>query len=284
MLARIVTCYRQWRHIEAWLDDDRLHNEFTKWIVVNDAPDDPCPDRLAAVARHRQVLMLSPGVNVGRSHARNIGARSTDAIWIEHVDGDDTPLPITEGTLAGFTAIDLAAFPVVHHHPGDCGILERRYEPTPTSAPWRDFYSFLFEDHLPLDVRPAGTLWRRDAYQRIRGYDARFETIEDLHIVWKAKQHGLRIGHAEMPKQSHLDETRSGRPDFTAASQLQFWTLAANSCTQYEKPWIDNQIKIAAQVYFWNSLQHLRHVGIDGYKFRIRESLKWILNRGKRKP
>lgn len=174
-------------------------------MVVNDAPDDPCPADLAGLLRARGVSIENCPVNLGRSAARNLGAARAATPWIEHVDGDDRPLPFPIDSLARAAGSEagLISYPELEYT-----------EPGPTPAmtnPWprwepgvHTYWAFLFPQYGPVNPHPAGTVWARDAYLALGGYDARLANGEDMQLLWKASRAGVRCLHWPAPKQAYL--------------------------------------------------------------------------------
>jgi glycosyltransferase involved in cell wall biosynthesis len=204
-LSRIVTCHHQWDWIPLWLETPGLFVPEVEWIIVNDAPSDPCPPDLEPVLLGRGVRVFAPPVNVGRSAARNLGAERASGAWIEHVDGDDRPLPFPLPSLAAAETAGarLVLYPELEY-------TERSPAPH-LSNPWpswkpgdHTYWGFLFPEFAPVNPHPAGTAWLRSAYLGLGGYDARVSNGEDLHLLWRAGAAGMRALHWPEPKQAYL--------------------------------------------------------------------------------
>lgn len=198
MLTRIVTCYRQWHLVSRWLDCESLFKPGVHWLMVNDAPGDLCPPRLEAEFQRRGVKLITPWFNCGRSRARNLGAEAAQTEWIEFVDGDDLPLPHDLAVLEKSHDAGLVAFPVFEHHGNPpIAIPEDVPSQLPIRNTWAEFLPLL----QPLDVRPAGLLWRRAFFRELGGFDARFESAEDFHLVLRAAWAGAHVARSTVPKQ-----------------------------------------------------------------------------------
>ena len=206
LITRICTVHRQWPAVAGWLESRELFPPEIAWIFINDAPDDAPPAPLRKLLAERGARLLESPVNLGRSNARNAGTALAATLWIEHLDGDDTPLAF-DPEAAAARECDLQFFPVQHQGAG----AERLRGSDPSfayHAPDK-FFNALFAAFQPMDWRPASTLWRREALQQLGGYDARFETAEDMHLLCKALRASLRAGHADVPKQIyHCGELR----------------------------------------------------------------------------
>jgi hypothetical protein len=53
----------------------------------------------------------------------------------------------------------------------------------------------------PFDVRLTATMWRRDYFLQLGGYDSRFEGIEDVQLAFKASVRSARVIRLPQPKQ-----------------------------------------------------------------------------------
>ena len=206
LLARIVTCHRQWHYLEQWLTDDRLFGPEIEWVVVNDAPAAPPSPTNEALLRRRGVQLVSPACNLGRSGARNLGVDHARAAWVELIDGDDVPLPLDPRMLSGLSA-EVVTCPV-WEIPESCRTLP---EP-PAQLGLRAMWAELLPGLHPIDVRPASLIWRRDFLLKLGGFDGRFESAEDLQLVLKADRMGGRVVRHPAPKQAY--RTRPGNPNW----------------------------------------------------------------------
>jgi len=203
-LTRIVTCYRQWSLLERWAGNPALRQAGVKWIIVNDDPGTPCPSESASLLGSLGAVVHTVRFNSGRSAARNAGATLSDTPYIEHIDGDDFPLPYDQGVIDQLDGtFDLGAFPV----------WEATNTVFPPNPPPRlaiqPAWSLFLPQLSPLDVRPAGTLWRNEFFRRLGGYDARFESAEDFQLACRANAAGARVKRFEVPKQCYSARTES---------------------------------------------------------------------------
>jgi glycosyltransferase involved in cell wall biosynthesis len=197
LLARIVTCHRQWQFLEQWLKDDRLFGPEIEWVVVNDAPESSPSPETEALLRRRGIQLVSPACNLGRSGARNLGAEHATALWVELIDGDDVPLPLDPNTLSGLSA-DVVTHPV-WEIPENCRVLP---EP-PAQLGMRAMWGELLPGLHPIDVRPASLIWKRSFLLGLGGFDGRFEGAEDLQLAFKAHRQGARMVRHLPPKQAY---------------------------------------------------------------------------------
>lgn len=227
-ITRIVTVHRQWEHVARWIGDDALFEPRVAWILVNDDPLSLPAPGLADQIASRGIRRIDLPRNCGRSAARNEGARLAATPWIEHVDGDDHPLPFPLADLATGPDVSLLFFPV----------RERSDESSPPdTAPISPggYWDFLCPACSPFDQRPASTAWRREAFLSLLGYDARWEPSEDLHLCWQATRLGLRAGHPHTPKQCYLAHAATSfraQRDHHGSFRFFRWLLPQLSGTQ----------------------------------------------------
>jgi glycosyltransferase involved in cell wall biosynthesis len=200
-VSRIVTVYHQWGFLRDWAWEPALFNGRVEWIVVNDAPGDPAPRDLSERLEALGVRVITPRRNLGRSGARNLGAQAATGVWLDFVDGDDRPLPFDAP--AEVVPLELVFHPVPERR-------ERVFRPehgswpTPWDSGTHTYWGFLAPEWRPCDPRPAGVLWRREAFLELGGFDGRFEPSEDLHLLACAQEAGLRAGHDARPKQAYF--------------------------------------------------------------------------------
>lgn len=199
-LTRIVTCYRQWPCVAHWSRWEACFSADVEWIIVNDCPADPCPAALAATLLARGVQIVTPPENLGRSGARNFGAALARGEWLENLDGDDLPLPVEVTSWPAVAEYDGLQFPAPEVRRDARSIDAPAMYQTLEVAP-ADTWAPLLPQLRPFDVRLTATMWRRDFYVRMGGYDGRFEGIEDVHLAFKAARMQARIGRMTRPKQ-----------------------------------------------------------------------------------
>jgi glycosyltransferase involved in cell wall biosynthesis len=172
-----------------------------EWIVVNDAPDDPPQPEVAAMLCDLAARLVTPEFNRGRSGARNLGASEAAGRFCEHVDGDDMPLPLAPEVFQRLDPrADLVLFPVLEWDGTGDVPLDGAAEPRTIKPAWSTFLPNL----SPVDVRPAGTIWQREFFLRLGGYDARFEGAEDLQLAWRADRSEVQIARCDIPKQIYV--------------------------------------------------------------------------------
>ena len=202
-LVRIVTCYRQWDNFERWLGHDALFAPDIAWLTVNDDPRDPPPTTTARRLTQRGVQIVTSPDNLGRSGARNLGTAHAHSAWVEHIDGDDLPLPVQPTSWPAATECDLLQFPTVvaPFNPASSST-ERTGSPQPHQPIWTPLTSEIG----PIDVRLSATVWSRTFLEKISGYDPRFDGFEDVHLGFKAARAGARIVHFDSPKQVYCQK------------------------------------------------------------------------------
>ncbi|MFA6961808.1 MAG: glycosyltransferase [Opitutaceae bacterium] len=198
-LTRIVVVFDQWDYVRRWIGDSSLFTDRRiAWMVVNDAPHAPCPDDLRAIFATRSIRLVENAFNLGRSETRNSAARLADSPWIEFIDGDDLPL-----------SIDLDALPdhkgnqLLHFAHRTYRLVGNRVEiSTELEPPHPLYWEIVLIRHLPpLTCRPACLIFPREHFLAIGGFDGRFDTCEDLHLIWKLDQTGISVAMVNVPKQ-----------------------------------------------------------------------------------
>jgi glycosyltransferase involved in cell wall biosynthesis len=210
VVSRIMTCYRQWSYLAQWIGDDSLYAPGTEWIIVNDAPADPPPPELTAIMAQRGIRLLTPSTNLGRSRARNLGARESSGHWLDFIDGDDHPLPLDTASLANVTA-GLIEHPVRMAQKGEHSFDQGRTAPIIRMSIWRS----LLPRYQPINVTPAAVLWQREIFNRLDGFDARFDGAEDFHLVFRAMITGVELARHDSPKQCYFMPERRPTLDST---------------------------------------------------------------------
>ncbi|MBK8475430.1 MAG: glycosyltransferase [Opitutaceae bacterium] len=210
LVSRIVTCYRQWAYLAQWIGDETLFSPEIEWFVVNDAPADPPPPELAAKLTERGIRLLSPPANLGRSRARNLGARESSGRWLDFIDGDDRPLVLATTGLAESTA-GLIEHPVRLAQKGRDLFELGASAPVSRPSIWRS----LLPEYQPINVTPAAVLWRRETFQLLAGFDARFDGAEDFHLVFRAMLAEVPLARLDTPKQCYFSAAHSPTKDAT---------------------------------------------------------------------
>jgi glycosyltransferase involved in cell wall biosynthesis len=249
-LTRIVTLFNQWRFLD-WLEDDRLFDARTEFIVVDDCSRDTAPpdvaDRLAA----RGITLLRLPRNQGRCAARNAGATRARGEFVDFIDGDDRPLPVRVDP--AWSAADVVFFTFEVH-----GIA---HDPR---ASWVR-HPLLEDPQAPngfLDPRPAAVLWRRSAFLAEHGFDARFETSEDLELVLRTR-HRPRAFCA-IPKQSYNEQPRTDYTEIAHAATR----LAVYRRLPSEDPRVASLIAAEVRALHLQSTWRLLRSGERRYLFR----------------
>lgn len=240
-LSRVVTVYNQWNFLD-WLADDRLFAPDVEFILVDDCSATTAPpDVLARIAARGLTLLRLPR-NQGRCVARNTGVAHARGEFVDFIDGDDRPLPLR--LHAEWAHADVVFFVFEVH-----GIA---HDPR---ASW--VRHPLLEDAMApngfLDPRPAAVLWRRTAFLAAQGFDARFETSEDLELVLRTRN--LPRAFCPTPKQSYNEQPRTDYTELAhAASRLAIYRrLPAD--TPLRQTLIDGEIRTLHLQSTWRLLR-----------------------------
>ncbi|MBW4590419.1 glycosyltransferase [Aetokthonos hydrillicola Thurmond2011] len=280
-VTRICTSYKQWHYIRKWIHNDELFNDFTDWIILNDCPSDPMPEDLKEIANERGIKVEEFEFNIGRCAARNFGVNISETKYIEHIDGDDLPLPLDQAFLEN-SSDDLIFFKIPHHQIDSSG----------RTIPVRDkdnnlflegnqpcqFYGSLFQQWGNVAVRPAGTLWNRDVFLSLGGYDERFAGAEDAHLVWKAYLKKVSYTWADFPKQSYLEENvYKLESEYFPQGFLKFWYLVKETGPEFVKDEVQRTINSAHRQLLWSCKADMKKRNPQELTFRIKESVKWVL-------
>lgn len=204
-VTRIVLCYLQWESIRSWLDSELLHGPGIEWIIVNDYPLAAAPDWILEIATRRQIKIVAPLLNVGRSNARNLGASYASGEWLDFIDGDDIPLRVDLNLFSQqIASVGLIACPVVGFNKIDEVDLENPPEFPDAWTADNILQEEMFPRFIPIDSRPCGTLWRKSTFVHLGGFDARFDDAwQDAHLVWKAHYTGIMCGRINVAKQAY---------------------------------------------------------------------------------
>jgi GT2 family glycosyltransferase len=159
-------------------------------LVCDDGSDDGTQAMVAAMAAEDpRIQLIEPIGKPGAPTRRNQGVREAKGAYVVFLDSDDLLAP---ECLAGRVSImeaepelDAAiwASEIFDQHPGDL----KRY--------WNVFTA---EDDIERFIRhdavwsTIGPIWRRDAIERIGGWDASFPTFDDWELHTRALIRGLR--------------------------------------------------------------------------------------------
>lgn len=262
-VTRVVTCYRQWALLREWAQDDRLFAPEIEWLVVNDCPEDPCPPDLAALYEARGVRIITPTHNLGRCRARNWGTDHANTRWIEHIDGDDRPLPIAHAALDQPASVDLILFPMLQFKDGDEPPRDAARVDTPQDA--ESYWGFLLPNLRPIDHRLTCTLWRRATLLELHGYSERFDGNEDLHLMWRASKRGLEVARWPYPKQAYRIHARvhvKNKSEYYES--LRFYQWLRQQCAPEQRRHLDlligRQIILAARLFAIEAWRKRREV------------------------
>ena len=247
--SRIVTCFHQWDFLRQWVDDDALFPDDIEWGVVNDAPADPPPPALAARLAGRRFRVLTAGLNLGRSRARNFGAGQATGRWLDFIDGDDRPLPLARGPWADADH-GIVNFQVRLATAGRTLFSGAVHAPVTARSQWAP----LLPAYTPVDVTPAALLWRRESFLALQGFDGRFEGAEDFHLVFCAMTTGVPLFREATPKQCYFE--RDGPHTFLSSHieghrRLLEWIAAQDDG------------RLAAEARFWLGKELLYECGLN---------------------
>lgn len=191
-ITRIVTIYNQWHFLD-WLSDDALFNDETEFILIDDCSANLAPAEVTSLLVRRGVSVHRLPRNSGRCVARNTGAALAKGEWLDFIDGDDRPLPLSIDPT--WAAVNIVYFRFSAHGAAVGG-----------RPSWLFMHPLLADPAAPdgfLDPRPVSVLWRRSSFVSTGGFDPRFETNEDLDLALKTldQPRGYSLGQ----KQSYLE-------------------------------------------------------------------------------
>jgi glycosyltransferase involved in cell wall biosynthesis len=163
-------------------------------VVVDDGSTDGTAQFLAAEAARPGALVrpVSPGRNVGRARARNLGAREARGAWILFLDDDIVAPP---GLLA-------AHLDLLEANPGLGTIGRVVTAPEVVDAPHFDYLDTRGVGRLPAGPAPArffvtqNAAVPRDAFLAVGGFDEEFAAygFEDMEVAFRLEDRaGLRF-------------------------------------------------------------------------------------------
>lgn len=209
-LSRIITIFNQWHYLD-WLDDEALYTAETEYIVVDDCSDQALPNELAARFQSRHITFHRLPRNSGRCAARNTGAQLARGEFLDFIDGDDRPLPMAYDP--AWADAEVVFFSVTAR--GAEADIRRSLAVHPL-LPAPDGP----DGHL--DPRPAAVLWRRTTFARLGGFDPRYETAEDMELVFRACN--LARAFCSTPKQSYTEQPHADYTQMTySAARMNFF-------------------------------------------------------------
>ncbi len=173
----------------------------TRLIVVDNGPDDGLRDWAAG----RGVKLLIPGENLGFGRACNLGAAAADSTFLLFLNPDARPAPDAIAHLLAAAARHptAAAFgPVLINAGGQVRYKRNSYLLRRAAKPPRDPGP---EDRAVSVLSGAALMVRRDAFQKVGGFDPRiFLYFEDDDLCLRLRQFAgplilvpaARVGHA----------------------------------------------------------------------------------------
>lgn len=277
-LSRIVTCYKQWQLLQHWLSQDALFQAGVEWIIINDSPLDPPPPNLQDLCHKRGILVITPRFNIGRSNARNAGAEAATGEWLDFIDGDDFPYVLPLEALDGLQST-IAACPVVGFSDPSALLCD---SPPTVELPWSSeawMQNELFFSYMPIDYRPCGMLFHRDAFKKIGGFDARFDDAwQDANIVWKAYQYELPLERLSCVKQGYMLGEYDGKPArVTGVSVYNLFRLYEAYGEAKHRNKFQHCQHDSLRIALWQILTILNNEGELGWRYRLKLIAKLLL-------
>lgn len=223
-LSRCVTIYGQWNYVSLWVDNDELYDPSVEWMIINDLPSDPCPEVLKDKLQVRGVELLTPQFNLGRSSARNFCARRASGKWVEFVDGDDIPLPLSPDEWTGNDDKLLHQFPSKTYELRNGNVESCELERDSEFG-----YPGVLSRLSGVNCRPACLVYDRATFLEAGGFDGRYDTIEDLHLLWKLEKYGVDVYHHDKPKQLYQRDGKESpiNYNYSALYKVRFFREAA---------------------------------------------------------
>ncbi len=220
ILSRCSTVHHQWEFIQCWIDDCALFQDGIDWILFNDAPDDPCQPSLKRKILERGILLIEPPFNHGRSNARNYCYNCATTFWVEFIDGDDIPLPLSLEYLYRFQEENL-----LHYRQQNYSYVNGVVKPASGVTESAPMCPGLLKNLEHIQCRPASLIYPKSLLQKAGGFDGRFDTIEDLHLLWKIDQMDPKAVSFEESKQ--LYRISGGPPrsdwDYQSLHKIRFF-------------------------------------------------------------
>ncbi|HPF71752.1 MAG TPA: glycosyltransferase [Candidatus Krumholzibacteria bacterium] len=191
--------------LAALADQDAGPERDWEIVVVDDGSRDGTAAFLAAeaVRAGSRLRVVSPGVNVGRAKARNLGARAAAGRWILFLDDDIVAPP---GLLA-------AHLDLLEAHPGHGTIGAVETAPEVVDAPLFDYLDSRGVGRLPAGPAPArffvtqNAAVPRAAFLAVGGFDEDFAAygFEDMEVAFRLEeQAGVRFLVLAGPRPRHV--------------------------------------------------------------------------------
>ncbi len=180
----------------------------TEWeiVVVDDGSTDGTGAWLAAEAQGPAappLRVVSPGVNVGRARARNLGARAARGQWIVFIDDDIVAPP---GLLAAHLAL-------LEQYPGDGTIGHAVTEPALVDAPHLHYLDTRGAARLGPGPAPGryfvtqNAAVPRSAFLAVGGFDEAYRGygFEDMEVAFRLEDRaGVRFHCLPAPVPVHV--------------------------------------------------------------------------------
>jgi GT2 family glycosyltransferase len=163
---------------------------------------DGCTDNSVEIAREFGVKVLVHSESLGPAAARNRGARAAKGDVVLFLDSDvAVPSDIVERVLEVFT------------RETDVTAIIGSYDNSPEASNFLSQYKNLFHHYIhQTSQEDASTFWgafgaiRREAFQRVCGFDPRYKTpsVEDIELGFRLKRAGYRIRLCKNLQVRHL--------------------------------------------------------------------------------
>jgi glycosyltransferase involved in cell wall biosynthesis len=193
LVSVVIPCFRQAQFLSDAIDSvlKQSHRDFEIVVV-----DDGSPDDVAVVARRYEAVRCIRQENRGQAAARNAGLRVSRGEFVVFLDADDRLLP--NALEIGLSR--LSALP-------ECGLTfgRVRYIATdgsplcvPRTIPIDGDYYRAFLEHGNFINTPAAAMFRRDALERVDGFDERLRGGEDYELYLRIVRTTSASPHSEV--------------------------------------------------------------------------------------
>jgi len=185
-------------------------------VVVSDAS----TDESSEIAEELGCRVIRLPVRRGAAHARNVGAAASSAPILVFIDADVRVRPDTIAGLYDELQRDSSLAAVFGS-----------YDAEPTHPGLLSQYRNLLHHHVHQGGRAeAATFWtgcgaiRREAFERIGGFDTSFHAMEDIDLGVRLRAQGYRIRLAHQIQVTHL-------------KVWSFWSIVRTDVRDRALPW-----------------------------------------------